>query len=92
MTTKTEGGVVMRITQYTRKLVSIQQRDGSNDDDFAKKLGITRPHWNGIKNGRFPISDSVKKRAAGLWPTDLADLYLKEALESAEEKEAVNGK
>jgi len=70
---------------FTNKLKAIQEREKLTDVDFAKKLGIHRVTWNRIKSGYWQISEAIKKRAVGLYPADLAGLYLKEALNTQQE-------
>lgn len=50
------------------RLILIQRREGWNDTEMAKRLGISRPTWNRVRNGHLPLTDEVAVRAAGLWP------------------------
>lgn len=59
------------------KVAEIQKREGLTDGQMAGKLGIARPTWNLIKNGKAPFHDRLAVRAAGVWPEltrDLLDL------------------
>jgi plasmid maintenance system antidote protein VapI len=56
------------------KLVAIQRREGLTDGQMAARLGVSRPWWNRVKNGRLPFTDEVAVRAVGVWPELTRDL------------------
>lgn len=56
------------------RLTTIQQREGLTDTDMAFRLGLSRSHWNLIKNGRRSLTHAVAVRAAGHWPELTRDL------------------
>lgn len=41
---------------------------------MAARLGIARPTWNRIRNGRLPLTGTLAIRAAGVWPELSRDL------------------
>lgn len=55
-------------------LAAIQKRERLTDAAMASKLGISRPTWNRVRNGRLPLTDEVAMRAAGQWPELTRDL------------------
>lgn len=68
------------------KLLEIQKREGLTDGQMAMRLGISRPTWNLVKNGRRPLRDDWSVRAVGQWPELTRDL-----LELAAAGPAVSG-
>ncbi len=52
------------------RLKEIQIAEGLSDEAFARKIGISRVHWNNIKHGKSPIGihflNKVKKAYPGL--------------------------
>lgn len=56
------------------KLTAIQVREGLTDGQMATRLGLSRPTWNRVKNGRLGLTDEVAVRAAGVWPELTRDL------------------
>ena len=56
------------------RLTTIQSREGLTDTDMAFRLGLSRSHWNLIKNGRRALTHAVAVRAAGEWPELTRDL------------------
>lgn len=57
-----------------QKLTAIQQREGLSDRGMAQRLGLSRPHWNLIRNGRRTLTPDVALRAAGAFPELTRDL------------------
>lgn len=58
-------------------LTAIQSRESLTDGQMAARLGLSRPQWNLIRNGRRPLTNAVAMRAAGAFPEltrDLLDL------------------
>lgn len=70
----TVRAVVSVTHNMLNNLAAIQRREGLNDRDMAARLGISRPTWNRVRNGRLPLTDEVAMRAAGLWPELTRDL------------------
>lgn len=64
------------------RLLLIQTRESLTDTAMADRLGLSRPTWNLIKNGRVRLSGEVAIRAAGAFP-ELADDLLELAAASA---------
>jgi hypothetical protein len=56
------------------KLLEIQRREGYTDGQMAAELGISRPLWNLVKNGRTKMSDNLAVKAAGAFPELTRDL------------------
>jgi len=56
------------------KVVAIQYRDGLTDGRMAALLGISRPTWCNIRNGRARFTHNVAIRAAGAFPELTRDL------------------
>lgn len=50
------------------QLVAIQSRERLTDAAMSARLGISRPQWNLIRNGRRPLTHQVALRAAGAFP------------------------
>lgn len=55
-------------------LVAIQSREALTDAQMALRLGLSRPQWNLIRNGRRPLTHAVALRAAGAFPELTRDL------------------
>ena len=57
------------------KLIELQERDKLTDDEMALKLGLksknSRVYWNGVKSGKFVLSDGMKFRA---WQNYFAEM------------------
>lgn len=57
------------------KIIELQERDGLTDEEMAQKLGLksknSRVYWNGVKSGKFALSDGMKFRA---WQNYFAEL------------------
>ena len=70
--TRARAGV--SVTHMLLKLVAIQTREHLTDGQMAEKIGLSRPTWNRVKNGRLALTDEVAVRAAGLWPELTRDL------------------
>ena len=49
-------------------LAAIQSRESLTDGQMAARLGLSRPQWNLIRNGRRPLTHAVAVRAAGAFP------------------------
>jgi plasmid maintenance system antidote protein VapI len=49
-------------------LTAIQSRERLTDAAMAARLGISRPQWNLIRNGRRVLTHQVAVRAAGAFP------------------------
>lgn len=45
--------------KYVSILVILQKADSYSDKAFAKKLGISRQTWQGIRSGHIPISNDI---------------------------------
>jgi hypothetical protein len=56
------------------KLLEIQRREDLTDGQMAARLGISRPTWNLVKNGKRPFRDDWAVRAVGQWPELTRDL------------------
>lgn len=59
------------------KLADIQRREGWSDGQMARRIGLSRPQWNLVRNGRRPLTHATALRAAGAFPEltrDLIDL------------------
>lgn len=52
----------------TRSIRDIQEREGLTDGQMAERLGIARPIWNGIKNGRVTLSPRYALAAVTAFP------------------------
>lgn len=65
------------VTSVLTKLIAIQSRERLNDAAMARRIGLSRPHWNLVRHGRRPLTHAVALRAAGAFPEltrDLIDL------------------
>lgn len=56
------------------KVLVIQQREGLTDTGMAIALGLTRQHWNMVKNGHRALTYPMAMTAAGQWPELTRDL------------------
>lgn len=56
------------------RLIELQQQRALTDAEMASVLGVSRPHWNLVKNGRVELSDELAIRAAGSFPELTRDL------------------
>lgn len=54
---------------------------------MAERLGIARPTWNGIRNGKLPLSERVQMAAARAFP-ELLGLLVTSVTVSAPEAAA----
>lgn len=50
------------------KLREIQRREALTDGQMADRLGVSRPMWNLVKNGRLRFTERWALRAAGAFP------------------------
>ena len=60
-------------------IVAIQSRESLTDGRMAALLGLSRPQWNLIRNGRRPLTDAVAMRAVGAFPELTRDLLARAA-------------
>lgn len=56
------------------RLAAIQRRDSLTDLAMAERLGLSRSHWNLVKNGHRSFTHEMAVRAAGQWPELTRDL------------------
>lgn len=59
------------------KLRAIQVREGLNDTEMARRVRLSRSHWNLVKNGHRSLTHEMAVHAVGEWPEltrDLLDL------------------
>lgn len=62
--------------ELIRQVVSRQAQEGLNDEEFARLLGMQRPTWNQIKNGKATPGTKFYRAVLRLYPT-LADDVLR---------------
>lgn len=68
-------------------LLDIQAKNGWSDGEMARRLGISRPHWNMIRNGRHPLTHKTAVKAVGAFP-ELTRMLLDMAATSVPEAAA----
>lgn len=57
-------------------IAALRDRQGDeSDEDFAKRLGISRAHWTRLRRGERQPTRELVRRAWRLWP-ELVDVYL----------------
>lgn len=56
------------------KLIAIQQREALTDTGMALRLGLSRSHWNLVKNGHRALTHEMAVNAVGQWPELTRDL------------------
>jgi hypothetical protein len=56
------------------KLIAIQQREALTDTGMALRLGLSRSHWNLVKNGHRTLTHEMAVHAVGQWPELTRDL------------------
>ena len=59
------------------ELVKIQKSQRLTDKVMAHYFHITREYWNGIKNGKHPLSPKLEKMAIQKYP-ELIPIFLSE--------------
>lgn len=65
------------VVDMLERLIQIQTKNGWTDAQMAARLGMSRPHWNLMRNGRVRFTATASVRAAGAFPEltrDLLDL------------------
>lgn len=62
------------MTDVLQNLIAIQNREGLSDSAMARRIGLSRPHWNLIRNGKRSMTHAVAVRAAGAFPELTRDL------------------
>lgn len=67
-------GTPVSVRYVLTNLVAIQSRESLTDGQMAARLGLSRPQWNLIRNGRRPLTHAVALRAAGAFPELTRDL------------------
>lgn len=50
------------------QLTAIQRRHGWSDAEMAGRLGLSRSHWNLVRNGRVSFTPELAVRGAGAFP------------------------
>lgn len=56
------------------KLVAIQTREALTDAQMGARMGLTRTHWNLVRNGHRALTHQTALRAAGAFPELTRDL------------------
>lgn len=49
-------------------LAEIQRTNGWSDAEMARRLGLSRSHWNLVRNGRVRLTHETAVKAAGAFP------------------------
>lgn len=58
------------------ELKKIQRKRRLTDPVMAEKLGVTRAWWNFLKNGKYRMSEKLKRKAYEAFPEELRDIFL----------------
>ena len=66
------------------ELVKIQKSQGLTDKAMAHYFHITREYWNGIKNGKHPLSPKLEKKAIKKYP-ELVPIFLSDDITKSNE-------